>query len=141
MPQGKTDPANSILIAGQPIYQEFEVVTATEMLPGRLVMNDTVDYGIKLCTTGATTCLGVLDVEPNELATTNYGTADQARVMNGSIIVLLIKDSGVACVPGTKLVPGDRGQVHPNTTAGAVVAMALETGTVAREAIKCLWLL
>jgi hypothetical protein len=136
MPQGKIDPANSILIAGYPLISEYEVRTVAGMYPGKLVMNDTNDYSIKACTTAATTCLGVLDVEPNELKTTIYTQYDQARVLTGPIVVLLLKDSGLVTVPGTLLMAGDVGTVTPGSAAGTVVARALETSTVAREWVK-----
>ena len=137
MPQGKVDPANSILIAGYPLISEYEVKTVAHCYPGHLVMNDTNDYSVKCCTTAATTCLGVLDVEPNELKTKIYTQYDQARVLTGPIVVLLLKDSGLACVPGTLMMAGNEGCVTPGSAAGTVVARALETGTVAREWVKC----
>ena len=86
MPQGLVQPNNSILYAGYPKYMEYEVKTATNMYPGRLVITDTNEYSIKVATDGATTVLGVLDVEPNELRETIYDAGDQARVITGDPI-------------------------------------------------------
>jgi len=131
MPQGLVKPANGILYAGQPVVTEYEVKTATTMLPGRLVMTDTNEWDIKVCTTGATTCLGVLDVEPGELRTTAYDAGDQARVLSGDIVVLLTKDADLAITIGDKVIPANSGMIQIGTTAGAVVGYALQAGVAA----------
>jgi hypothetical protein len=131
MPQGLIQPANEIVYAGTPTYLEYEVKTIAEMIPGRLVMHDTNEWDIKVCTSGATTALGVLDVEPGELRTSNYDAGDQARVITGDCVVLMTKDSGAAVAIGDKLIPADSGMVQGATTAGAVIGYALQA--VAKE--------
>lgn len=126
MPQGLVQPSNAVLYAGDPLVIEMEVKTATRMYPGRLVITDSNEWDIKVCTSGATTALGVLDVEPTELKTTVYDAADQARVLHGDIVVLLRKDSGGAVAIGDRLIPADSGMVQKGTTAGAVVGYALQ---------------
>jgi hypothetical protein len=99
------------------------------MYPGRLVIRDTTDYGVKIATGGDTTCLGVLDVEPNELASTIYGVGDQARVLSGDIEVLIPVFSGQTVTAGQTVIPGTGGVVWAGTTAGAVVGRAKTTAT------------
>lgn len=130
-PQGLVQPANSILYAGDPVITEMEVLTATMMYPGRLVITDTNEWDIKVATSAAATVLGVLDVEATELVSTIYGAGDQARVLRGDIIVLLKKDSGAALAIGNKVIPANSGMIQAGTTAGQVVGYALQA--VAKE--------
>jgi hypothetical protein len=135
MPQGLVQPTNAILYGGQPLVREMEVLTATTMIPGRLVMTDSAEGTIKVCTTGATTALGVLDIEPGNRRTTSYDAGDQARVLSGPIIVLMtVAAMGTATAVGSTMIPAASGQIQPGTTAGAIVGIALQavgTGTSA----------
>ena len=131
MPQGLVKPANGILYAGQPVVTEYEVKTATTMLPGRLVITDTNEWDIKVATSGALTVLGVLDVEPGQLRTTAYDAGDQARVLSGDIVVLLTKDADLPIAIGEKVIPANSGMIQVGTTAGAVVGYALQAGVAA----------
>lgn len=127
MPQGLIQPANGILYAEQPIVHEMEVKTASSCYPGRLVITDTNEWDIKVCTSAATTALGVLDVEPGNLRAVQYDAADQARVLSGSCIVLMTADSiGTGITIGQTLIPANTGMVQPGTTAGAVIGVALQ---------------
>jgi hypothetical protein len=129
MPQGLVQPNNSILYAGNPKYLEYEVKTATNMYPGRLVITDTNEYSIKVATDGATTVLGVLDVEPNELRETIYGAGDQARVISGDCIVMLVKESGSTIAVGTKVEPGNSGMVSESADDTAIVGYSLQAAS------------
>lgn len=126
MPQGLIQPNNSILYAGNPKYLEYEVLTATNMYPGRLVITDTNEYSIKVGTDDATTVLGVLDVEPNELRETIYDAGDQARVITGDCVVLLKKASGATISVGTKVQCAGNGMVDEYATASADVGYSLQ---------------
>ena len=130
MPQGLVEPTNSILYAGVPVVHEMEVLTALGCFPGRLVITDTNEWNIKVCTTGATTALGVLDTESTERRATTYHTGDQARVLSGPIIVLMTADTGAAIAIGDDLIPADAGMVQKGTTAGAIIGKALQVVAV-----------
>ena len=129
MPQGLVQPTNSILYAGNPKYLEYEVKTATSMYPGRLVITDTNEYSIKVAGDGATTVLGVLDVEPNELRETIYDSGDQARVITGDCVVLLLAESGSTIAVGTKVEPSNSGMISESADDTAMVGYALQAKT------------
>ena len=129
MPQGLIQPANAILYAGNPKYLEYEVKTATSMYPGRLVINDTNEWDIKVADDNSVLVLGVLDVEPNELRSTIYGAGDQARVITGDCVVLLKAASGATIAVGTKVQAAAAGMVDEYATAGAEVGYSLQVKT------------
>jgi hypothetical protein len=104
----------------------MEILTDTSCFPGRLVITDTNEWCCKVCTTGATTALGVLDIEPLNRRTIQYNAGDQARILTGPIIVLLTVDTGAAVAIGDTLIPANSGMVQKGTTAGAIVAVALQ---------------
>lgn len=126
MPQGLVQPTNAILYAGQPVYLEYEVLTATNMYPGRLVITDTNEYSIKVAGDNATDCLGVLDVEPGELRETIYGAGDQARVIRGDCVVMMTKASGATITVGLPVQCAGSGMVDEYATAQAAVGYALQ---------------
>jgi len=132
MPQGLVKPSNAVLYAGEPVIQEMEVLTATNMYPGRLVIHDTNEWDIKVAGTGATNVIGVLDVEPNERRATIYGAGDQARVLRGDIVVLLTAPAGTAIAVGDKLQPAADGKVCKTAlVVGQPVGYALQALAVA----------
>ena len=126
MGQGLVQPTNSILYAGQPVYLEYEVLTATSMYPGRLVITDTNEWSIKVATDNATNCLGVLDVEPNELRETIYGAGDQARVIRGDCVVMMTAQSGATITVGLPVQCGGSGKIDEYATAQAAIGYALQ---------------
>ena len=126
MPQGLVQPSNAILYAGVPVYREYEVKTATEMYPGRLVITDTNEWDIKVATDNATTCLGVLDVEAGERRSTIYGAGDQARVISGDCVVMMTKSSGATIAIGTRVQCSGSGKIDEYATATADVGYALQ---------------
>ena len=129
MPQGLIQPNNSILYAGNPKYMEYEVKTATSCYPGRLVINDTNEYDVKVAGDGSVLVLGVLDVEPNELRETIYDAGDQARVITGDCIVMLKAASGATIAVGTKVEPAADGMVEETADDTAVVGYSLQAAT------------
>jgi hypothetical protein len=129
MPQGLVQPNNSILYAGQPVYLEYEVKTATNMYPGYLVIHDTNEYDIKVADDNSALVIGVLDVEPNELRETIYGAGDQARVITGDCVVLLKAASGATIAVGTKVQSAGNGLVDEYATADCDVGYALQAKT------------
>jgi hypothetical protein len=129
MPQGLVQPANAILYAGNPKYLEYEVLDNTNMYPGRLVITDTNEWSIKVATDDAATVLGVLDVEPNELRTTIYGVADQARVITGDCVVLLMKISGATIAVGTKVQCAGAGMVNQSADGALAVGYSLQAAS------------
>lgn len=126
MPQGLVQPSNAILYAGEPVYAEYEVKTVTDMYPGRLVETDTTEYQIKVGTDNSLVILGVLDVEPNELRSTIYGEADQARVIRGDVVVLLQKTSGATITVGLRVQCAGAGRIDQYATALADIGYALQ---------------
>lgn len=150
MPQGLIQPANAILYAGEPLYQEFEVLTTTHMAPGRLVITDTNDYSIKVAGAGAATCLGVLDIMADEKLTLMqtevqegtplavYAAGTQVRVIRGDVVVKCMGDSGATIAVGTKLITAANGMVTNGTTAGQVIGYSLQAITFSGV---CKWVL
>jgi hypothetical protein len=113
----------------------MEVLTATSMVPGRLVQTDTNEWSIKVQTSGGTNTLGVLDIEPAQLRTTLYDVGDQARVLSGPIIVLLTADSvGTGIAIGDPVKPADSGMIQKGGTAGADIGRALQVVAAATKA-------
>jgi hypothetical protein len=129
MPQGilaKGGIGNEILYAGDPVVREMEVMTATDMYPGRLVITDgSTDYGIIVGTDNSVAILGVLDREPTELITTQYDQYDQARVLSGDIIVWLVAVSGATITRGLRVQCAGAGKVDQYATAQAAVGYSL----------------
>lgn len=129
MPQGPVNPTNDILVRGEPIITEYEVKTAANCYPGRLVIRDTSDGNIQVAGNGANNVLGVLDVEPGELRSTIYGASDQARVLSGPCVVLVEAVSGAVITAGLTLIPATGGTVIQGTTAGLIVGRALTSAS------------
>lgn len=125
-PQGLIQPNNAILYAGTPVIQEMEVLTATEMYPGRLVETDTNEWSIKVGQSNSVVILGVLDVEPTERRATIYGVGDQARVLRGDIVVMLLAISGATITIGLKVQCAGSGKVDEYATVLADVGYALQ---------------
>jgi hypothetical protein len=129
MPQGLVQPNNSIVYAGYPKYMEYEIKTATDCYPGRLVITDTNEWCVKVAGDGATTVLGVLDVEPNELRETIYDAGDQARVITGDCIVMLQKTSGATIAIGTRVEAAASGRVSELADEDAEIGYSLQAAS------------
>jgi hypothetical protein len=116
MPQGLVKPANSILVAGVPIIVEYEIganATAAQMIAGRLVIFDNLDYSVKEAGDEADDVVGVLMEQPDELEATAYEVADQAKVIVGpmGVIVKLLLITGENVTRGANLVAAANGKV------------------------------
>jgi hypothetical protein len=130
MPQWMPIPANSVLVAGTPLIQEFRVVTATTMYPKRIVMRDTYDGGIKVAGALEDAPIGVLMEEPGELEATIYDAGDMARVIVGGPCVVKVdytSNGKTNVVFGGRLVCAASGKVAP-PTAGAIGSQGAMVG-------------
>jgi len=141
MPQGldSTMIANKILYAGTPVYQEMEVLTYANLAPGRLLIQDTLEYQVKVATAAKKLeVIGVADVMADKKLTlmqtetadgaplTTYATGDQIRVIRGDVIVKLLLLSGETINVGERLQATDTGMVVAYADAGADIGYALE---------------
>jgi hypothetical protein len=130
MPQRPVEPENAILVSGTPIYEEYEVKTAANMYPGKLVITDTTEYQIKVATDNSTAVLGVLDVMPDKNLkkmyedTTTYEAGDQVRVIRGDCVVKLRADHAATITVGIKVYPAPDGNVDESATAYADIGIA-----------------
>ena len=152
MPQGLISPSNAILYAGEPEIQEMEVKTATNLAPGRLVIQDTNAWDVKVAGDGALLVLGVADVMANkkltamqtEIATgvplTTYSAGDQVRVLRGDIVVKLLAKSGSTIAVGTRVMAAANGMIKQfsGTAADALIGYSLEAPTLTA---LCKWVL
>jgi hypothetical protein len=133
MPQGipaKGAVGNAILYAGDPVFLEMEITTATSCYPGTLVITDgSLDYGVITAPDNSVIVLGVLDVEPTELITTIYNAGDQAKVLTGDIIVWLKKISGATITRGLRVQCAGAGMVDQYATAQAAVGYSLHAAS------------
>ena len=156
MPQGVIQPNNAILYAGQPLVQEMEVKTVTDLSPGKLCIVDTNDWDIKVAGADAANVLGVCDVPSDEkltlmtveavegtnTSTTEFTAKDQVRVLRGDIVVKLMAQSGETINVGTRLVSAACGLVKAATAdSGApedIVGYSLESPVLTSS---CKWVL
>ena len=142
MPQFLVKPSNQVVVQGNPLRVEYEVgenATAAKMLPGRLVIYDTVDYGVKEAGAAADNVLGFLDVEPDELEATHYDVGDPAVVVMGECIAKLTLLASENVAPGDWLVAAADGKVAKQAVGamgsqGMPVGQALETSNVTTDA-------
>lgn len=138
MPQGLIQPSNAILYAGTPVVQEYEVKTADDMYPGRLVITDTNEWDIKVATDNSVAVLGVLDVEAGERRSTIYGAGDQARVLRGDIVVMLYAISGAVITIGLRVQCAGAGMIDQYATALADVGYSLQAKSPGEGGDWCL---
>jgi hypothetical protein len=120
-----TTAPKSILYAGEPLIKEMEVLTATDVYPGRLVEHDTNEGDVKAGASDSVVILGVADKEDTELITTTYHAGDQIRVLSGPIIVWMLALSGAAIAVGGLVQCAGSGKVDQYATASAGVGRAL----------------
>ncbi len=125
-PQRTVQPARGILCSGIPIIEEYEIETADNCYPGRLVEPGTGTHQVVVGTSGSSVIIGVLDTEPDELRTTIYVVDTQARVLRGDIVVLLKAVSGAAISMGEKVQCATAGMVIESTDATKAVGVAEE---------------
>lgn len=127
MPQRPVHPSNAILVNGNPIIEEYEVQTATDMYPGRLVIPGTGTHQVVVATDNATNVIGVLDVEATERRSTQYGASDQARVLRGDAVVLLLALHSATITKGMKVQCAGSGKIDQYATVNAAVGVAEES--------------
>jgi len=140
MPQGldSTMIANKILYAGQPVYQEMEVESDTDIAPGRLLIHGTLEYQCAKAGALALNVIGVADVMADRKLTLMqtetaagtpldyYDAGDQIRVIRGDVVVKLLLKSGETLAVGTKVEAAANGMIQAHTTAYADVGYSLE---------------
>jgi hypothetical protein len=147
MPQGYSRPSNQILADKEgSVVHEYEIganATAAQMVPGRAVIYDTVNYAVKEAGAKADNVLGVLDVAPGKGLTDAYARGDQARVIERGKVMVTLVSGGAAVAPGTPLVTAANGKFKIQETGvigaqGAPVAYALEIMNPAGSDLWCL---
>ena len=135
MPQRVVEPINSILISGEPHIEEFEVETAANMYPGKLVILGTASHQVVVATDNSTGVIGVLDVMPTKTVsemyddTTTYSVGDQVRVLSGDITVRLRGDHADSISVGEAVQAAPDGNVDSLATANAKVGVAEDAHT------------
>lgn len=132
MPQRPVQPANAILVSGNPIYEEYEVETAANMYPGKLVKAGSDERYVVVCAADGTTGLGVLDVMPDQnlqtmyTDSTTYSQYDQVRIIRGDCVVKMRADHAATIAIGAKVYAGPDGNVDEGVTTDALVGIAEE---------------
>jgi hypothetical protein len=128
MPQRPVDASNSILVSGQPIIEEYEVQTATDMYPGRAVITGTTSRDIIVAPAASVVVLGVLDTKPGALRGTCYTQYDQARVIRGDCVVMMLCEHAATITVGQKIeaYSTNDGKIGPYTTVNAEIGLAEE---------------
>jgi hypothetical protein len=133
MPQHPVQPTNAILVSGTPVYEEYEVETAANMYPGKLVITGSAAHQIVVATDNSVACVGVLDVMPDKNVTemyddsTTYSVGDQVRVIRGGDCVVRMRaDHAATITVGLKVQAGPDGNVDQYATAVADIGIAEE---------------
>lgn len=135
MPQRVVEPINSILISGEPHIEEFEVETAANMYPGKLVIMGTGSHQVVVATDNSTAVIGVLDVMPDQDVstmysdTTTYAVGDQVRVLSGDITVRLRGDHADSISLGEAVQAAPDGNIDTLATANAKIGIAEDAHT------------
>lgn len=94
---GRVKPANKIVAAGNPLVQELEVETVTNMYPGRLVKKGTGDHDVVVTSATNGSFTGWLGYEHTAPAyrpstvDTIYVAVDEAAVLNGGGFVIVAR--------------------------------------------------
>lgn len=132
MPQHPVQATNAIILAGQPIIEEYEVETAANMYPGKCVITGTGAHQVVAAGDNAVNVIGILDIMPDEnLASmyTNsrtYEVGDQVRVIRGDCTVMCRVDHAAVITVGLKVQSTDTGSVDQYATALADIGIAEE---------------
>ena len=128
---------NKTVIGGtEPVVEELNVETATNMYPGRLVKKGTNDDDIVL-NDGNTTAIGWLGYEHTSpeykkaAKTTIYAASDKVAVLKGSGVIL---DALAVDTSGNTIAKGDF--LKPAATLGGVLKMAT-TDPSTNSALPC----
>jgi len=142
MPQFLVKPANQVVVKGNPLRVEYEVganATAAKMLPGRLVIYDTVAHAVKEAGDEADNVLGFLDVDASKLESEHYEVGDQVVVVMGECIAKLTLAAGENVEPGDWLVAAADGKVKKQDVGamggqGSPIGQSLEISNVTTDA-------
>jgi hypothetical protein len=131
MPQYLVIPTNSVLAEGTPHIIEVEIganATAAKMLAGRVVIHDTNDGDVKEAGADATTFMGILMEQPDELEATAYAVGDQAKVIIGGpcVVKLCFASAAAGATPGDKIGVAADGKVKAYN-AGICLGTAMTT--------------
>ena len=148
MPQHPVQPTNSILVAGEPIIEEYEVETETNMYPGKFVIKGTGAHQVLVATAASVAVIGILDVMPSyncaKMYTdlTPYAAGTQVRVLRGDCVVRARVDHSAVITVGLKVEVLGEGNVGQYTTANADVGISEEafTGTGSPGAAADNWI-
>ena len=133
MPQHPVQATNAILVSGQPIIEEYEVQTATNMYPGMFVITGTAANQVIVATDSSASVIGILDIMPDEnLAdmytdSRTYVANQQVRVIRGDCVVMARVDHAAVITVGLKVEVSDgTGSVAPYATPNCEVGIAEE---------------
>lgn len=121
MGQWPTPTTNSIVVAGLPLYMEFEHGDGTAILPGDLVEFNSppTDCTVKAGQDNSESIIGVADISP-ESATTPprggsrtvaYAEGDQVKIVRGPLLVMLRIATGQDIQCGEFVQPAASGEV------------------------------
>lgn len=136
-------PTNQVLIYGDALKVEMKVganATAAKMIPGALVILDTVENSVKEAGAKAHGILGVIDVDPTHDIDDNYEVADNIPILipNEGTFVALIMLANEDLIQGDTLVSAANGLVAEAAIAalgsqGDIVATAWDTCSAAAD--------
>jgi hypothetical protein len=135
-------PTNTIVVSGTPRVRYFNLETATNCYPGRLVKKDTHSNDVEVCG-AAGIAKGVLGYEqaskkyqPATRATI-YSASDQVPVLSGPgvIVMLYLSDDAATIVDGDPLVAAADGKVTKGTAAAVPSGSTAVTSTSAQPTI------
>jgi hypothetical protein len=138
MPQGLVKPSNQILVSGDPLTVELEVganATPAEVIPGSVVIFDSVAQTFKEAGDEAAGEVGVVDVVAGKLMTASPAVGDQMPVIFGDCICLLRLKASENVGLGDPLVTGADGLVKKQAVGamgaqGKVIGYAWEASNV-----------
>lgn len=111
-----TKPANKIIAAGDPLYEELQVETVTNVYPGRLVKKGTADHQCVICgefenpVGWAGYEQAHADFKPAD-EDTIYKVNDWIPVLHGPGMVLVASTSAAAVTKGDYLSPDGAGKL------------------------------
>mgnify|MGYP000899663219 FL=1 len=133
---GLRKPTNKIVVAGEPLVQELNVETATNVYPGRLVKKGTNDNDIVVCGAGEN-CIGWAGYEqitnagymPTDVDTI-YAQYAQAPVLYGGGFVVVAK-----LADNQTIAKGDRLVAAANGEVSEALAAACTTGSATASAV------
>jgi hypothetical protein len=148
MPQGIVKPTNQIVAAGDPLTVEMEVganATVADMLPGRVVIFDTVDQTVKEAGAKADVAVGFIEVTANKTKSVAPAVGDQIPIVLGECLAVLTLLASENVARGDNLVCAANGKLAKQAVGvmgaqGSCVAKAWESSNVTADAeILVLW--